>query len=112
MDEPAASDNEKVEDRLQEDSDEDSSGEGNQSQLSKTDTEDEEEGVDPDILAELSDTSSKTSEVASASTPLARVQPNAPGGRRRRLRVSDTLSALLLSLWVLRIPVLFADMEA
>jgi RNA polymerase I-specific transcription initiation factor RRN7 len=69
-----------------------------------------EEGVDPDILAELSDLSddSEMNEVENAE-----ISGSGPKWRRRRrLRVSDTLVTLILGLWTLRVPVMGFDIES
>ena len=76
---------------------------------SEGDQTEKEEGVDPDILAELSDLSedSDLNEVDSRETA---------GGpkwkRRRRLRVADTLVTLILGLWTLRVPIMGIDIES
>ena len=69
-----------------------------------------EEGVNADILAELSDLS-ELSDVDDGDT--ANVGKSGPKWkRRRRLRVSDTLVTLIIGLWILRVPVINVDIES
>lgn len=69
-----------------------------------------EEGVDADILAELSDLS-ELSDVDDGDS--ANVGKSGPKWkRRRRLRVSDTLVTLIIGLWILRVPVINVDIES
>jgi RNA polymerase I-specific transcription initiation factor RRN7 len=68
-----------------------------------------EEGVDPDLLAELSDLSddSEMNEVDTRETG-----SGPKWKRRRRLRVSDTLVTLILGLWTLRVPIMGVVIES
>lgn len=69
-----------------------------------------EEGVDADILAELSDLS-ELSDMDDGDT--GNVGKSGPKWkRRRRLRVSDTLVTLIIGLWILRVPVINVDIES
>jgi RNA polymerase I-specific transcription initiation factor RRN7 len=68
-----------------------------------------EEGVDPDLLAELSDLSDDT-EMDEVDTRETGSGPK--WKRRRRLRVSDTLVTLILGLWTLRVPIMGVDIES
>ena len=69
-----------------------------------------EEGVNADILAELSDLS-ELSDVDDGDT--GNVGKSGPKWkRRRRLRVSDTLVTLIIGLWILRVPVINVDIES
>lgn len=70
-----------------------------------------EEGLDPDLLAELSD--------VSEDSDLNEVEPREMGSgtgpkwkRRRRLNVSDTLVTLILGLWTMRVPIMGVDIES
>jgi RNA polymerase I-specific transcription initiation factor RRN7 len=82
---------------------------GDSSDSDEGDQTEKEEGLDPDILAELSDLSDDSD--------LNEVDARETGGgpkwrRRRRLRVSDTLVALVLGLWTLRVPIMGVDIES
>ncbi|KAK8869704.1 hypothetical protein IAR55_000272 [Kwoniella newhampshirensis] len=65
--------------------------------------------LDPEVLEKLTESDKEEQNF----------MENSPNGqrrdtswkRRRRLRVSDTVSTLVIGLWVLRIPVMYVDME-
>lgn len=82
---------------------------GDSSDSEGGDQTEKEEGVDEDILAELSDLSddSEMNEVDTRETG-----SGPKWKRRRRLRVSDTLVTLILGLWTLRVPILGVDIES
>lgn len=76
---------------------------------SEGDQTEKEEGVDPDILAELSDVS-EDSDLEEVVTETGGSGPK--GKRKRRLRVSDTLVSVILGLWTIRVPVMGVDIES
>ena len=82
---------------------------GESSDSEEGDQTEKEEGVDPDLLAELSDLSddSEMNEVDTRETG-----SGPKWKRRRRLRVSDTLVTLILGLWTLRVPIMGVDIES
>ncbi|RXK35145.1 hypothetical protein M231_07593 [Tremella mesenterica] len=71
----------------------------------------DEPDIDSDILMELSERDSDSDEKQHPATEEANT-----GGiqrtRHRRIAISDTLITLLVGMWILRIPVLFVDMES
>jgi len=104
VDEPSTGRNTGTEDAEEKDDDD----KGDSSDSEGGDQTEKEEGVDPDILAELSDLSddSEMNEVDTRETG-----SGPKWKRRRRLRVSDTLVTLILGLWTLRVPIMGVDLE-
>jgi RNA polymerase I-specific transcription initiation factor RRN7 len=90
----------------EEKSNDDDKGDSSDSEGDQTE---KEEGVDEDILAELSDLS-EDSDLNEVDTRDTGTGPK--WKRRRRLRVSDTLVTLILGLWTLRVPIMGVDIES
>lgn len=70
-----------------------------------------EEGLDPNLLAELSDVS-EDSDLNEVDTRDMGSGTGPKWKRRRRLNVSDTLVTLILGLWTLRVPIMGIDIES
>ena len=70
-------------------------------------------GIDPEVLAELSeDSTDKEDQYREVSSPDYSPQRRDKRWRRkRRLRVSDTVVTLVVALWAMRVPVLNVDVE-
>lgn len=67
------------------------------------------EGVDPEILAALSESSlSSLGGLARRSKSKGKEKP---AKRKKRIRIADTLVVLIVGCWVLRIPVLQVEMQ-
>ena len=71
-------------------------------------TDSDEPQIDPDILAEISNTSVETN---TPRTPTSGQRSDTKWRRKRRLRVSDTIAVLVIALWVLRVPVMNVKIE-
>ena len=75
---------------------------------------DDHTGVDPDLLAVVSEDSTDTEE----EEELREVSPVMPSRdsdaweTKRRLKIADTIITVVIGLWVIRVPVLNIDIES
>jgi hypothetical protein len=77
---------------------------------SGSDKEDKSEGVDEELLAQLSDVSSD-SEMMRMRTSTKRRPSKKEGKKKARLKIVDTVVTLVVALWVLRVPVMNVEIE-
>jgi RNA polymerase I-specific transcription initiation factor RRN7 len=90
---------------------EDDKGDSSDSDEDGFRTEKEEDALDPEILAELSDLSDQSEDEGSAEQARQDGERGPKWKRRRQLRATDTLVTLIMGCWILRVPVMNVDVE-
>jgi RNA polymerase I-specific transcription initiation factor RRN7 len=99
------------EEKTNDDADADGNDSTDSEEGDQTEKEEGQGDIDEDILAELSDLSD-VSDAEQRGGSVAAAGKGPKWRRRRRLKVSDTLVTLILGLWIMKVPIMNADIES